>query len=142
MEGIWVNKAGNVAETCMGNVAIVDQHDVLRSPHHDGTILAGTTVLRAFALAPRLVKVGVTNPVVLQECRFSVTRDGTYSPDRVGALGVIWAVGNSIAYGGTWNVSMQLVGLGPTMPGALTDHNRRTRRLRMSPGRGQSSLPC
>lgn len=62
MEGIWVNGAGNVAETCMGNVAIVDQDDVLRSPHHDGTILAGTTTLRAFALAPRLVQVGMSKP--------------------------------------------------------------------------------
>lgn len=62
MEGIWVNGAGNVAETCMGNVAIVDRDDVLRSPHHDGTILAGTTTLRAFALAPRLVQVGMSKP--------------------------------------------------------------------------------
>lgn len=56
-EGIWVSKAGNVAETCMGNVAIVDQNDVLRSPHFDGTILAGTTILRAFAVAPQMVQV-------------------------------------------------------------------------------------
>eukprot|EP00904_Undaria_pinnatifida_P001438 jgi/Undpi1/11295/HiC_scaffold_30.g13593.m1 len=71
VEGIWVNKAGNVAETCMGNVAIVDQHDVLRSPHHDGTILAGTTVLRAFALAPRLVKDGLLNSFKFDAIRSS-----------------------------------------------------------------------
>ncbi|CAN0467236.1 unnamed protein product [Hapterophycus canaliculatus] len=58
VEGIWVNDAGNVAETCMGNVAIVDQEGALRSPHYDGSILAGTTMLRAFALAPQLVQVG------------------------------------------------------------------------------------
>lgn len=42
----------------MGNVAIVDQEGALRSPHYDGSILAGTTLLRAFALAPQLVQVG------------------------------------------------------------------------------------
>ncbi|CAN0467598.1 unnamed protein product, partial [Ectocarpus sp. 8 AP-2014] len=57
MEGIWVNDAGNVAETCMGNVAIVDQEGVLRSPHYDGSILAGTTLLRVFAFAPQLIQV-------------------------------------------------------------------------------------
>lgn len=41
----------------MGNVAIVDQSGVLRSPPYDGTILAGTTLLRGFAVAPQLVKV-------------------------------------------------------------------------------------
>lgn len=50
---------GNVAETCMGNVAIVDREGVLRSPPYDGSILAGTTLLRAFALAPQLVQVGM-----------------------------------------------------------------------------------
>lgn len=57
MEGIWVNDVGNVAETCMGNVAVVDSEGALRSPPYDGSILAGTTLLRAFALAPRLVEV-------------------------------------------------------------------------------------
>lgn len=57
MEGIWVNDAGNVAETCMGNVAIVDHEGVLRSPHYDGSILAGTTLLRVFAFAPQLIQV-------------------------------------------------------------------------------------
>lgn len=56
-EGIWVNDAGNVAETCMGNVAIVDQNGAFRSPPYDGSILAGTTLLRAFAFAPQLVEV-------------------------------------------------------------------------------------
>lgn len=67
MEGIWVNDAGNVAETCMGNVAIVDQEGVLRSPHYDGSILAGTTLLRVFALAPQLIQVEtgrVAKPVI------------------------------------------------------------------------------
>lgn len=67
MEGIWVNDAGNVAETCMGNVAIVDQEGALRSPHYDGSILAGTTLLRAFTFAPQLVQVEtgrVAKPVV------------------------------------------------------------------------------
>lgn len=58
MEGIWVNDKGNVAETCMGNVAVVDSEGALRSPPYDGSILAGTTLLRAFALAPQLVEVG------------------------------------------------------------------------------------
>lgn len=58
MEGLWVNDMGNVAETCMGNVAVVDSEGALRSPPHDGSILAGTTLLRAFALAPQLVEVG------------------------------------------------------------------------------------
>lgn len=57
LEGIWVNDAGNVAETCMGNVAIVDQNGAFRSPPYDGSILAGTTLLRAFAFAPQLVEV-------------------------------------------------------------------------------------
>lgn len=56
-EGIWVNDEGNVAETCMGNVAIVDQAGALRSPPYDGSILAGTTMLRAFALARKLIEV-------------------------------------------------------------------------------------
>lgn len=56
LEGIWVNDEGNVAETCMGNVAIVDQAGALRSPPYDGSILAGTTMLRAFAMAPKLIQ--------------------------------------------------------------------------------------
>lgn len=64
LEGIWVNNDGYVAETCMGNVAIVDQAGVMRSPPYDGTILAGTTLLRAFALAPQLVKVRETRQLV------------------------------------------------------------------------------
>eukprot|EP00752_Nemacystus_decipiens_P006483 g5837.t1 len=59
LEGIWVNDMGNVAETCMGNVAVVDSEGALRSPHFDGTILAGTTLLRVFALAPQLVEEGL-----------------------------------------------------------------------------------
>ncbi|CAM9472246.1 unnamed protein product [Pylaiella littoralis] len=59
VEGIWINDMGNVAETCMGNVAIVDKEGVLRSPPYDGSILAGTTMLRAFALAPQLVQDGL-----------------------------------------------------------------------------------
>lgn len=59
VEGIWINDMGNVAETCMGNVAIVDKEGVLRSPPYDGSILAGTTMLRAFALAPQLVQVAI-----------------------------------------------------------------------------------
>eukprot|EP00903_Cladosiphon_okamuranus_P008756 g8388.t1 len=59
LEGIWVNDIGNVAETCMGNVAVVDSEGALRSPPYDGTILAGTTLLRAFALAPKLVEEGL-----------------------------------------------------------------------------------
>lgn len=66
MEGIWVNDEGNVAETCMGNVAIVDQAGVLRTPPYDGTILAGTTILRAFAVAPQLVKVRKTRELNYQ----------------------------------------------------------------------------
>ncbi|CAN0031866.1 unnamed protein product [Ectocarpus sp. 8 AP-2014] len=69
MEGIWVNDAGNVAETCMGNVAIVDQEGVLRSPHYDGSILAGTTLLRVFAFAPQLIQDGL-----LTSFKFDVVR--------------------------------------------------------------------
>ncbi|CAM9870976.1 unnamed protein product [Ectocarpus sp. 12 AP-2014] len=69
MEGIWVNDAGNVAETCMGNVAIVDQDGVLRSPHYDGSILAGTTLLRVFAFAPQLIQDGL-----LTSFKFDVVR--------------------------------------------------------------------
>lgn len=52
-----MNDMGNVAETCMGNVAVVDKDGALRSPHYDGSILAGTTLLRAFDFAPQLVQV-------------------------------------------------------------------------------------
>lgn len=72
MEGIWVNDVGNVAETCMGNVAVVDSEGALRSPPYDGSILAGTTLLRAFALAPQLVEVGTSraNERIVSGARF------------------------------------------------------------------------
>ncbi|CAM9167460.1 unnamed protein product [Choristocarpus tenellus] len=57
--GIQVDSEGNVGETCTGNVVIVDKAGVLRTPTFDGTILPGTTLQRAFALAPKLVEDGL-----------------------------------------------------------------------------------
>jgi len=48
--GIGVDGAGNVLESCVLNVAIVDGHSVLRTPPFR-RVLRGTTVRRAMELA-------------------------------------------------------------------------------------------
>ncbi|CAN0378042.1 unnamed protein product, partial [Discosporangium mesarthrocarpum] len=64
IQGILVDSEGNVAETAIGNVSVVDRDGVLRTPPFDD-ILAGTTTKRAFALAPRLVKDGLLSGIVV-----------------------------------------------------------------------------
>lgn len=88
LEGIWVNDAGNVAETCMGNVAIVDQNGAFRSPPYDGSILAGTTLLRAFAFAPQLVEVRSGK----ETCRRCILLGGTNKAHHriAGTFGFRW----------------------------------------------------
>ncbi|KAG5181201.1 aminotransferase [Tribonema minus] len=56
--GIQADADGRVMESSIANIAIVDQCGVLRTPKFEG-ILAGTTVKRAFVLAPRLLEAGL-----------------------------------------------------------------------------------
>ncbi|CAM9192047.1 unnamed protein product [Chrysoparadoxa australica] len=56
--GIQCDESGYVTECSIGNLAIVDQGGVLRTPKFDN-ILAGTTVKRTFVLAPKLLQAGL-----------------------------------------------------------------------------------
>lgn len=64
--GIQVDSQGKVGEGAIGNVAIVDQKGVLRTPPFD-KILAGTTVERIRALQMDLVTRGIIKGVEFSE---------------------------------------------------------------------------